>query len=208
MRPIIVAGVLAIASAALAQSTRVVWQPPKLDVPKSLPNTHIPKAIIGNFRIGTIPITLEETLLKDVERNLGGTIGSSGDASEAIEWLCFHGADAHGRWALWLENSEMSGGGKVDGFIWQRIPTEAAIDRRCRKQEVQIDMPIPLVLGLTESEVRGILGEPTTKYRNTLIFDHLYKQTIHNESFMVSNPVFLELRDGVLWAVQVWKIGN
>jgi len=126
--------------------------------------------------------------LKEVEKNLGGAIGSRGDASEALQRLCFHGSDADGRWALWLESSEM-GGGTIDGFALQRIPSKATVDRRCRTEETQIDLPIRLGIGLTESEVRGILGTPTAKYGNTLVFHHEHQEKVHNEPFTASNTV-------------------
>jgi hypothetical protein len=149
-------------------------------------------------------IILEETPLNDVQKNLGGTIGSRGDASEALLWLCFHGSDANGPWALWVESTEM-GGGNVDGFAWQRIPKEATLDHRCRTQDVEVELPIRLALGLTEPEVRRIIGSPTAKHRNTLIFDHEHRETIRNEPFIASNTVYVVLRDSVVWTVQVWK---
>jgi len=160
--------------------------------------------MITTLRIGKVPIILEETRLKDVEKNLGGTIGSRGDASEALQWLCFHGSDADGRWALWLETSEM-GGGTVDGFALQRIPGKATVDRRCRTEGAQIDLHIRLRVGLTESEVRGILGAPTAKYGNTLVFHHEHEEQVRNEPFTASNTVYTVLRGGVVWAIQVWK---
>jgi hypothetical protein len=149
-------------------------------------------------------IILEETPLNDVQKNLGGTIGSRGDASEALLWLCFHGSDANGPWALWVESTEM-GGGNVDGSAWQRIPKEATLDHRCRTQDVEVELPIRLALGLTEPEVRRIIGSPTAKHRNTLIFDHEHRETIRNEPFIASNTVYVVLRDSVVWTVQVWK---
>jgi hypothetical protein len=188
MSRIVIAVFLAVASAALAQSTGIVWQPPKLDLPDSLPKASVRKEMITTLRIGKVPIILEETPLKDVEKNLGGAIGSRGDASEALQRLCFHGSDADGRWALWLESSEM-GGGTIDGFALQRIPSKATVDRRCRTEETQIDLPIRLGIGLTESEVRGIQGTPTAKYGNTLVFHHEHQEKVHNEPFTASNTV-------------------
>jgi hypothetical protein len=193
-----------LATAAFAQSDRIIWQPPILDLPNTLPHATVSKEIITQLRVAKTKVILEETPLNDVLKDLGGTIGSRGDASEALQWLCFHGRDAKGRWALWLESSEM-GGGTVDGFAWQRIAEKATLDRRCRTQAVEIALPIQIAIGLTESEVRGSLGTPTTKYRNTLIFDHEHPETLRNEPFTASNTVYVELRGGVVWAVQVWR---
>jgi hypothetical protein len=204
MRGIVIAILLA-AAAAFAQSDRVIWQPPTLDLPDTLPQATVSKEMITKLRVAKMQVVLEETPLNDVQKNLGGTIGAHGDASEALQWLCFHGSDARGRWALWLESDEM-GGGSVDGFAWQRIPEKAILDRRCRTQAVEIELPIRLAIGLTESQVRGNLGTPTAKLRNTLVFDHEHQETIRNEPFTASNTVYVELRSGVVWSVQVWKI--
>lgn len=205
MSRVIVILFLLIASAAAAQSSAsIVWQPPTLDLPETSPKASIPKEMITTLRVGKLSITLEETPLRDVARHFGGTVGSRGDASEALQWLCLHGSDAGGRWALWLESSEM-GGGTIDGFALQRISSKATVDQRCRTEAVQIDLPVRLRIGLKESEVRKILGAPTAKYRNTLIFDHEHEQKIGNEPFTASNSVYVVLSDDVVWGIQVWK---
>jgi hypothetical protein len=61
MSRIVIAVFLAVASAALAQSTGIVWQPPKLDLPDSLPKASVRKEMITTLRIGKVPIILEET---------------------------------------------------------------------------------------------------------------------------------------------------
>ena len=200
----IVIAILLAAAAAFAQSDRIIWQPPTLHVPDTLSHATVPKEMITKLRVAKVQVILEETPLKDVQKNTGGTIGSRGDASEALQWLCFHGSDAKGRWALWLESSEM-GGGNVDGFAWQRISQKATLDRRCRTQAVEIELPVQLAIGITESEVRANLGAPTAKYGSTLIFDHAHEETIHQEPFTTSNTVYVELHNGVVWTVQVWK---
>jgi hypothetical protein len=160
--------------------------------------------MITKLRVAKMQVILEETPLSDVQKNLGGTIGASGDASEALKWLCFQGSDAKGRWALWLESDEM-GGGNVDGFAWQRMAEKASLDPRCRTEAIEIELPIHLAIGSPESEVRGILGKPTAEHRNTLIFEHEHQETIRNEPFTASNTVYVQLGSGVVWSVQVWK---
>jgi|GEM_PF-1432454 hypothetical protein len=185
----------------------LVWQPPKLQFPHTLPPPTVSKEIITTLRVAAVPIILEETKLEDVKTRLGGSIGQRGDASEFLEWLCFYGTDANGRWGLWLESSEM-GGGWVDGFALERLGRNARTDRRCRmirEGEGGIELPIALRLDLTEMQVRKILGKPTVRYRSTLIFDHEHQETIRNEPATVSNTVAVALRDGVVWAIQVWK---
>jgi hypothetical protein len=203
MRRIVISILLTVAAAS-AQSDRTIWQPPTLNLPDTLPPATVSKEMITKLRVAKMQVILEETPLSDVQKNLGGTIGASGDASEALEWLCFQGSDAKGRWALWLESDEM-GGGNVDGFAWQRIAEKASLDPRCRTQAIEIELPIHLAIGLPESEVRGILGKPTAEHRNTLIFEHEHQETIRNEPFTASNTVYVQLGSGVVWSVQVWK---
>jgi hypothetical protein len=155
MSRVALALLLATISPAFVQSSRTIWQPPTLDLPNTLPQATVSKEMITKLRVEKMQIILEETPLNDVQKNLGGTIGSRGDASEALLWLCFHGSDANGPWALWVESTEM-GGGNVDGFAWQRIPKEATLDHRCRTQDVAVELPIRLALGLTEPEVRRL----------------------------------------------------
>jgi len=205
MSSVVIVILLASVSAAFAPSPDIVWQPPKLDRPDTLPKATVSKEMITNLRVEKTQVILEETRLDEVRKNLGGTIGSHGDASEALQWLCFRGSDAKGKWALWLESSEM-GGGTVDGFAWQRIAGKATVDRRCRTQDVEVALPVGLGIGSTESEVRRILGSPTVRYRNTLIFHHEHEENIRNEPFTASNTVYLELRNGAAWTIQVWKI--
>src|SRR3981189_430347 len=97
----IVMAILLTAGAAFAQSDRIIFQPPILDVPDTLKHATVPKEMITKLRVGKMQVTLEEARLNDVQKNLGGSIGSRGDAGDALQWLCFHGSDAKGRWALW-----------------------------------------------------------------------------------------------------------
>jgi len=185
----------------------VVWQPPTLQLPDTLPQPTVPKEMITTLRVEKMLIVLEKTEMREVQTRLGGSIGHRGDASEALAWLCFDGADANGRWALWLESSEL-GGGWVDGFALQRLDPNASTDHRCRKlgkPNGGIELPIALRLGLTEMQVRTILGQPTIKYRNTLVFEHEHEETIRNEPFTAINSVYVTLRGGAVWTIQVWK---
>ena len=168
------------------------------------PAGEISKEMIARLRVAKLEITLEQTPLIEVQKKLGGTIGRRGDAGESLQWLCFHGADSEGRWALWLESSEM-GGGSVNGFALQRISRKATVDSRCLTQGVKLDLPVGLGIGLTEMQVRRILGKPTAVYHNTLIYDHEHEETVRNEPFTASNTVAAAFRGRVVWSIQVWK---
>src|ERR1700687_2526909 len=127
MRFALCIAILLLASTALAQTdsqpkphgTRTVWEPPEWNVPENVKPT-VPKGMFSTFRVAGYEITLEKTSMQEVEQHFGGVIGQRGDASEALEWLCFHGADAVGGWVLWLESGEINGD-SVGGFQWQRL---------------------------------------------------------------------------------------
>ncbi len=185
-----------------------VWQPPTLQLPDGLLRATIPKPMAGSLIVGKIPIILEETKLADAQKLLGGTFGHRGDAGDALEWLCFYGDDVDGRWVLWLESDEV-GSGMVNGFALQRIGGNAKVDRRCRmlrKDNGEVELPVSLRLGMTQMQVHRALGEASLKYRNILIFDHEHAETIHKEPYTVSNTVYIVLRKGAAWSIQVWKI--
>jgi hypothetical protein len=134
----------------------------------------VPKEMVSTFRVSGYDITFEKTNMKDVEQRLGGVIGEKGDASDASEWLCFHGADAMGRWVLWLENGEIDGG-SVGSFQWQRLSNRDVLDTRChtlRKAGSVIRLPLSLQLGAKSSEVLKSLGPPTLKTDERLIYLH------------------------------------
>ncbi|MHB8653736.1 MAG: hypothetical protein ACYDA9_07645 [Terriglobia bacterium] len=164
--------------------------------------------MITTLRVAMVSVVLEETELTDVQRRLGGTIVTSGDASTANAELCFYGTDANGRWGLSLDSGEMGGLRWIDSFTLQRLSPNAKTDSRCRimrQNEGGIELPIALRLGLTEREVVRILGKPTMRYHRTLIFYHEHEATSHGEPYSVLNLVAVALRGGVVWAIEVSK---
>jgi hypothetical protein len=55
------------------------------------------------------------------------------------------------------------GGGSVDGFTVQQLDNDAKVDRRCRtlrKDDGGFGLPVPVRLGMTEMQVRTLLGDP------------------------------------------------
>jgi hypothetical protein len=190
-----------------SSDSHLVWQPPTLQLPETQPRFTVSKEMMTTLRFAKMPIALEKTPLGDVEKRLGGNIGRRGDASDALAWLCFNGRDGNAAWALWLESSEL-GGEIIDGYALQRLDQNARVDQRCRtfgKSEGEIDLSVALRLGATEMQVRKILGTPTAVYGNTLVFAHRHQQDIGGEPFTVSNTVYITLRAGTVWTIQVWK---
>jgi hypothetical protein len=101
--------------------------------------------MITTLRVAKVPIVLEKTELKDVQRRLGGSIRASGDASEAVAWLDLCGTDTNGRWTLRLDSSELGGLRWIDGFTLQRLDANARTVGRCRmipQGEGGIELPL------------------------------------------------------------------
>ena len=181
------------------------WQPPTVRAALSVPQPTVPMEMVSTIRVSKVLVELEETKMTAVQKHLGGSLGQHGHAGESLEWLCYYGSDADGRWALWLESSQVAGGA-VDGFVLQRLDSDARMDQRCADlQSAKVELPIVLKLGMTEANVRKLLGAPTLKFRGTLVFQHEHTVTIHNQPYTASNTVYLVLRRGVLWAIQVTK---
>jgi hypothetical protein len=127
-----------------SHAASAIWEPPEWNFPQNVKAT-VPKEMVSTFRLSGYNITLEETSMEDVEQRLGGVIGRKGDAGDAEEWLCFHGADAMGEWVLWLESGEIDGG-RVGSLTWQRLSTRDVLDTRChtlRKGGSIIQLPLP-----------------------------------------------------------------
>lgn len=184
-----------------------IWAPlplPIFDFPKLKPS--IPKEMVTTLRVNGTLVALERTSLRSVQKRLGGTFGSEGDASDYVQWLCFGGTTDEQRWVLWLESGEIDGG-KVGEFQLRRIAADAKLDSRCEilKNASGIELPFSLHLGMTEDEVLKALGKPTARKRDSLIYQHHHVEIIHNEPYDSDNSVVVALRDGVVWALQVWK---
>jgi hypothetical protein len=161
--------------------------------------------MIARLGVGVVHIALEETRLTTIQIQLGGVIGHRGDASEALEWLCYQGTGSGGRWALWLENSEL-GGGRVDGFTLEHLDQEAALHcQTLRGSGNQVALPIALAPGMAEDQIPAVLGRPTAKFRTPGFFVQEHKETIKSRPFTSSNTVAISARGGVVWAIQVWK---
>lgn len=142
-----------------------------------------------------------------MQKRLGGSIGSEGDASEAVAWLCLIGSDAVGPWILWLESFEIDGP-TIGGFQWRRLASNEKPDRRCsalRKGDDKVKLPLALHLGMTETELRATLGRPTMTRGKTLIFCHDHQETINKEIFDSSNTLAVVLRGGAVWEIVVIK---
>ena len=187
----------------------ILWSPPDFGWPEDLQQATVPKEMIRSFKVGDLPIILEETKLEDVRRLFGGTIGSQGDASEAVAWLCLHGSDASGKWMLWLTSGELEGSIYIDGIQWRRLSSNERPDRRCASLPVNkagIALPIALHPGMKRQEVMQVLGRPTEAHGGMLIYFHEHQETIHNEPYSVDNTIGFSLRGDAVREIDVNRV--
>jgi hypothetical protein len=184
-----------------------LWEPPLGDAMEPLPKASVSREFIKGLRVANLDIVLDDTMMKEVQARLGGALGNRGDAGTHLDWVCFQGADPSGRWALWLESNEVNGGA-VGGIEFRRIRATAVLDNRCRvlpKADSRVALPVSIQLGIKETQVVKVLGEPTVRDGNKLVYFHEHEETIRGEIFSAMNILTVLIRGGVVEAIQVWK---
>ncbi|MDC7682632.1 hypothetical protein PQU92_05055 [Asticcacaulis sp. BYS171W] len=127
-----------------------------LEEVKAPPHAQIAPSV---FRLGGGVYRFEQTSLIDLAKATGHRrIGHEGDASEALDWLCFT-VKSPQPYRLWLSSSEM-GGGTIDGVNMRAEAAKATEDcpiLGARLTPVSVD---GVRIGMTQVEVRKVLGAP------------------------------------------------
>jgi hypothetical protein len=166
----------------------------------------VPKEMIASLRLSDVNVPLEHIELQALQIRFGGKIGEEGDASNWHAWLCLHGSDTVSPWVLWLESSEIDGP-YVGGFELRRVSRSAQFDERCAAlpDTARIEMPIDLSLGTSKTKVISLLGRPTARVGDVLLYEHEHNELIRGEEFTSDNNVTVELRNGVVSAIDVTK---
>jgi hypothetical protein len=198
--------VLVMTSSVLAQTNaRVIWEPPNWDFPQDTKAT-VPREMLSTLRISTVAITLEKTRLDKVVHLLGGATGAEGDAGDAVRWLCLHGADGGDPWVLWLESGEINGG-YIGSFEWRRLSGDAKIDRRCHALSgiAKPKLSLPLTLGMAEADVLKVLGKPSARRGERLIYLHQREWSVNGVPYDSSNIIILRVHTGEVVSIAVSK---
>jgi hypothetical protein len=186
----------------------LVWKPSRVWTSDALPKATVSKEMASKLRVSDMTVVLEKTDMRDVQKRFGGTLGKEGDAGTSIEWLCLHGGDATGRWVLWLMSGEMDNG-TAGSFQWRRVNRMEKIDERCGslpKTDSTVDLPIALNLGMTESKLLQLLGQPTARQGNTLLYVHEHEGASENGPFTALNTVSIIVREGRVVTIDVLKV--
>ena len=197
---------LLLVSVAFGQTTaRAVWEPPEWNFPQEAKAT-VPKQMLTSLRVSTVSIMLEKTRLDRVEKLIGGEIGAKGDAGDAVQWLCFRGTDRGSDWIIWLESGEIDGG-YVGSFQWQRISGETEIDHRCHalKGTAIVKLATPLQLGMQEADVLKMLGKPSLRSGESLIYLHEHEESVNGVPYDSSNIVMVRVHGGEVTSIAVSK---
>jgi hypothetical protein len=162
------------------------------------------KPIITRITVGGLPIRLEHTELDVVGKYLKVATGHQGDASEFLAWLCLHGQDKEGPWGLWLTSGEIDGP-MIGGLQLQRLTPNVALDSRCGSinDSRSISLPVPIHLGMAETQVQALLGKPSSRFGETSIYVHQHELRLRGEPYSADNSVILSYKNGVLWQVVV-----
>lgn len=184
----------------------LVWEPPPVtEFPASVKPT-VRKEMIASLRVFDLPIVLEKTEMAAVQKKLGGSMGSRGDAGNALQWLCFHGVSANGQWVLWLMSGEIDGP-SVGGFSWQTVAQGVGFDARCQALSGKegVTLPAEIRLGVPEGDVLRAFGQPSWKSSNTLFYLHEHDESIHKQSYTEMNTLTVQVRDGIAWSIELWK---
>jgi hypothetical protein len=184
----------------------LVWEPPPVtEFPASVKPT-VRKQMIASLRVSDLPIVLEKTEMAAVQKKPGGSMGSRGDAGSALQWLCFHGVSANGKWVLWLMSGEIDGP-SIGGFRWQKVAEGRGFDARCQAftGDGVVVLPAAIRPGVPEGDVLHAFGQPSWKSSNTLFYLHEHDESIHNQPYTEMNTLKVLVRDGIVWSIEVWK---
>ena len=187
----------------MPDESSIPWQPFTMEFPEVAPQSTVPKEMVSALKVANWPITLETTKLTDAQRRFGGPLGHSGDAGDALGWLCLYQLNARNGWVLWLTSSEIDGE-SIGGFVWLRMSSGQKIDSRCKalnSEQGMVTSPVPLRLGMTKLQVEQLLGKPSGRFRNTFMYFHEHEGTIRNAPYTWDNSIDIVYRNGVVWAI-------
>jgi hypothetical protein len=130
-------------------------------------------------------------------------LGHSGDAGEALGWLCLYSRNASDGWVLWLESAEIDGEA-IGGFLWLRMSSVQRIDSRCKLLNTEqsiVTSPVPLRLGMTKLQVEQLLGKPSGRFQETFMYFHQHETTIKDTPYTSDDSIDIVYRNDLVWAI-------
>jgi hypothetical protein len=192
------------------QQPQVLWEPPTIPVGPVAPEPTVARDLVPSLDVGPFKVILEDTSLAQAGAYFKAPVGHAGDASESISWVCLHGHDSAGRWALWLESGEIHGG-LCGGFFWQRLSAGDRLDERCGAVETpSVSLPVRLRLGASVADVLRHLGPPTSQSAERMLYVHRRAMTLvpkgggPPQPYELWSTLYMRLRRGTVDAIQAW----
>jgi len=186
---------------------RITWAPAKFPIFSPKKEWTKPKVMVTSLRAEGLLIELEKTDIRQTSKRYQAELGREGDAADFYQWICFLGGSRE-RWALWLGSGEIDGD-RVSDFSIKRIDSRANVDSKCRPllsvSGEPITSPSKIRIGMSESDLKLALGEPTARSGNFLYYAHSHDLKLHGEPYTLMNTVTVEVKDGVVTAMKVWK---
>jgi hypothetical protein len=187
---------------------KITWAPAQSPTFSPKKEWTKPKVMVTSLRADGLMVQLEQTDIRETAKRYQAELGHQGDAADFTQWLCFLGGSKGERWALWLLSGEIDGD-RVSDFSIKRIGSDAVVDSRCKPlgpdSEAPTTFPSKVRLGMSESDLRLALGEPTARRGNFIYYAHSHDFKGRNEPYTLMNTVTVEVKDGVVIWVMVWK---
>jgi len=173
--------------------------------PDVAPRPTVAKEMVSFLKVANWPITLETTKLTDAQRRFGGLLGHSGDAGEALGWLCLYRRNPSDGWVLWLTSGEIDGE-SIGGVVWHRLNSEQKVDSRCKAVNAEqgiVTSPVRLRLDMTKLQVEQLLGKPSGRFHDTFMYLHQHQETVKDTTYTWDDSIDVVYRNGAVWAINV-----
>lgn len=195
---------------ALAQADRPV-PPPRLSAelrqpkPATVADKPAPAVTLGSLRV-----VLEETPLADVRKAISpAVLDRSGDASEAMVWLCYTIPGTAAATRLWLMSSGEDD--SVFGVSVVRLAPRSRPAKRCPSLPAKfrpVSFDRGLALGMSAAQLTQALGEPSQRVKDWWIYHHESKifARIQGEEgeFIIFNTAYVRLKGGVVDEIRAY----
>ena len=186
---------------------KVTWAPGSFPIFEPKKEWTKPKVMVSSLKAAGLSIELDRADIKEYAKRYGAKLGQSGDAASFAQWLCFVGGQEDQQWALWLTSGEIDGD-QISDFAIKQVAANSEVDSRCKplgSPEEPSTSPSSLRLGMSESDLRLVLGEPTARRKDFLYYAHSHDIKKNNDPYTVMNTITIELKDGKVVAFKVWK---
>jgi hypothetical protein len=184
-----------------------------LDPNRSIPSVHHVTStraapLFKQVRAGALHLTLETNTLADIEKAFGGTIQHEGDAGDSTYWLCYAGAGAGGKPALfWFVSGEM--GGSDHGILniaMQPNPT-GKVPEGCTAAPhdlTNIDFGIPGV-GAAIGDVASRFGDAKPDHDGLFHYAASYP-SVEAKDFTVTQTLVYTAKNGRVAGVSITQV--